>query len=100
MGSKHSYADLFVNQSIPDGQTQGIQHMVEVLDEIVLEQVEVSVYIPNFVNGGDLKIRLISPNGTESVLAESHAYGMIVMYIYLVLIFFNRCHCVRDLRDH
>jgi len=75
--SKYSFTNLIVNQSIPDGQTNGTSHtvLIEILG-VTLDHVEVTVNIPDFVSGGDLIIILTSPSGTQSVLAEEHAYGV------------------------
>jgi kexin len=58
---------------IPDYPLAGIEQSVTVAaaNELIIEYVEIEVYI---VHGdvGELKITLIAPSGTQSVLAEAH----------------------------
>jgi len=83
--SKFSYTNLVVNQTIPDGQNQGVVHLVEVSEDVALEQVEITVDIPEFAYGGDLDIVLISPSGTNSTLAKEHGFA-IALYVNLPLL--------------
>ncbi|MDO4550075.1 MAG: S8 family serine peptidase [Planctomycetia bacterium] len=71
MGSIHS-GTVAVNQRIPDSSTQGVSSTISMPNYIqFVERVEVKVNIPHTVTG-DLEVVLISPSGTESVLAELH----------------------------
>ena len=67
---------LTVNQTIPDNSSVGIQTAHEVDNNIRVEQVSVKIDIDAATNStadwGDLLIKLTSPAGTESILAEPH----------------------------
>ncbi len=62
---------LDVNQDIPDNNPTGISSTFTINDDIDIEWVEI-VFDATHSARGDLEIVLISPDGTESVLAESH----------------------------
>ena len=60
---------LNVNETIPNGSSQGLRDRVDVADDITLEWVEVSVQIDH-EDWNDLTVVLTSPEGTESVLRQ------------------------------
>lgn len=65
---------ITVNQSIPDGTAQGVygptvQAITNITADITIEQIELKVNITHSYTG-DLRVKLISPSGTESILAE------------------------------
>ncbi|HWP39604.1 MAG TPA: S8 family serine peptidase, partial [Tepidisphaeraceae bacterium] len=62
---------LSVGQSIPDNNPTGLTRSFEVSSAINVEAVEVVVNITH-TNRGQLRIVLVSPMGTESVLADVH----------------------------
>ncbi len=57
--------------SIPDNDPNGVSSTIEIEDDLSIEYVEVS-FTSQHSWWGDLEIRLISPQGTESILAETH----------------------------
>ena len=63
-----------MNQPIADDLAPGIISTVSVNSLIRVEKVEVTLNIAH-ERRGDLRIVLVSPDGTESVLAEKHADG-------------------------
>ncbi|NJP06456.1 MAG: S8 family serine peptidase [Chloroflexaceae bacterium] len=63
--------EMTVNQSIPDNNPMGTSHEIVINEQLSLEHVEVVLNVVHSYRG-DLEIRLISPGGTESVLAEPH----------------------------
>ena len=67
---------LTLNQVIPDNSSTGIQAVHEESSDIKIEHVSVTLDIDAAVNDtadwGDLLIKLTSPAGTESILAEPH----------------------------
>lgn len=66
-----SYGPTIVKKSIPDNSPDGVESVITVSEKIRLEHVEVSLIAPHSCRG-DLRIILISPSGTESILAEMH----------------------------
>lgn len=58
-----------INSPIPDGSDVGLWGEIEIDDELSIEHVEVIVNITH-PRRGNIDIRLISPSGTESVLAK------------------------------
>ncbi|MGC9506154.1 S8 family serine peptidase [Baaleninema sp.] len=65
----HTTGTMPVNRSIPDNRSSGISQIVDIPQDIKLESVEV-VFDATHPNRGDLEIVLVSPSGTESILAE------------------------------
>lgn len=57
-----------VNQAIPDGISSGIARSIVVSDDVVIEAVELTLNVTSTYIG-DLNVKLVSPQGTESVLA-------------------------------
>jgi hypothetical protein len=110
---KYSYTNILVNESIPDGQVDGLSHSVEIQGvDVTLDHVEVLLNIPGFLGGGmncfssllyipclfiyylftyfvlaDLRITLTSPSNTTSVLTEEHAFRMYAPFnlLYIAL---------------
>ncbi len=58
-----------VNQTIPDNDFNGISQTVNIATDIVVEAVEVKLNVSH-TNIGDLFVKLISPNGVNSILAR------------------------------
>ncbi|MDY6940080.1 MAG: pre-peptidase C-terminal domain-containing protein [Cyanobacteriota bacterium] len=58
-----------VDTAIPDGDLAGVSSTVSITQDIDIESVEV-VFDADHTFRGDLAISLISPDGTESILAE------------------------------
>jgi kexin len=69
------------NLPIPDNNSTGVTDTINISEDIKVEFVEVYFTSADHTYWGDLEITLISPNGTESVLAESH-YLEEVYYTY------------------
>jgi len=76
MATSDSSAVVNVNRAIPDGTDASvygpsITESINISSDITLEQVELKV---NFTHSyrGDIRVRLTSPTGTESVLALQH----------------------------
>lgn len=63
------------NLAIPDNNTTGVSSSVDINDELTIESVEIVFNAEDHPYWGDLDIRLVSPAGTESVLAEKHNSG-------------------------
>jgi len=63
------------NAPIPDNDPAGISSTIDITDDIQIESVEVIFSADDHPFWGDLDIRLISPSGTVSRLAESHDSG-------------------------
>ena len=63
-------ANKVVNEAIRDGQTLVTE--IEIKDEMSIEFVEIVFNAPDHSRIGDLNLRLISPGGTVSILAEPH----------------------------
>ncbi|MDA1068014.1 MAG: S8 family serine peptidase [Verrucomicrobia bacterium] len=67
---------LTLNQTIPDNSSAGIQAVHEVSNNIRIQHVSVKIDIDAVANNtadwGDLLVKLTSPSGTESILAEPH----------------------------
>jgi len=66
--------------SIPDDDQTGVIDTISALENISAEFVEVYFTAADHTWWGDLEITLISPDGTESILAESHGSGDIYVY--------------------
>lgn len=60
---------------IPDNQSDGISSTIRIAEDLTVESVEVVFSANDHPYWGDLDIRLISPSGTESILAEKHNSG-------------------------
>ena len=60
-----------VDTAIPDNNLAGISSTVSITQDIDIESVEV-VFDADHTYRGDLAVSLISPDGTESILAEVH----------------------------
>lgn len=63
------------NLAIPDNNTTGVSSSLEINDDLTIESVEIVFNAEDHPYWGDLDIRLISPVGTESILAEKHNSG-------------------------
>jgi len=63
------------NLPIPDNNSTGVTDTINISEDIKVEFVEVYFTAADHTYWGNLEITLISPNGTESVLAESHLSG-------------------------
>lgn len=63
---------LAVNAAIPNNSTTGISRTFEVTDAIKLENIEV-VFTATHASRGELKVVLVSPSGTESILSRERA---------------------------
>nr|WP_228042032.1 S8 family serine peptidase [Tychonema sp. LEGE 07196] len=59
-----------VIQTIPDGSTAGIEAKTTISQNIIVEKAEV-IFDANHPDWGDFTVKLISPDGTESVLANT-----------------------------
>ena len=68
MAEKSSAPDL----SIPDDSSEGLQDIITIDDDLVVEFVEVDFSAGDHPCWADLEIVLTSPGGTESILAERH----------------------------
>ncbi len=60
-----------VGQTIPDNNATGISSTISITDDLTIEWVEV-VFDADHTYRGDLEVTLTSPDGTESILAETH----------------------------
>jgi subtilisin-like proprotein convertase family protein len=58
-----------IREKIPDGSTQGITKNTTISENIIVEKAEV-IFDATHLDWGELTVKLISPNGTESVLAS------------------------------
>lgn len=56
-------------QEIPDGEPAGLTSTITVLESFSIEHVDIWVNLPSHPSIRDLKIVIISPSGTESILA-------------------------------
>jgi len=65
----------FPNITIPDNDSTGVSSVIQINDDLSVEFVEVIFSAKDHPYWGDLEIRLKSPYGTESVLAEKHRSG-------------------------
>jgi uncharacterized repeat protein (TIGR01451 family) len=68
-------ATSFPNVPIPDNNPVGVHSSIEIAQNIRIEAVEVVFNAEDHPSWGDLEVRLISPSGTVSVLAERHDSG-------------------------
>lgn len=60
------------NIAIPDGEYAGASDVINIAEDLSIEFVEAYFSASDHTYWGDLEITLISPGGTESVLAERH----------------------------
>ncbi|MBL9124860.1 MAG: DUF4214 domain-containing protein [Planctomycetaceae bacterium] len=63
---------IAVNKAVPDNNAEGITSSVTVAQQIKVERVEV-VFDASIPKRGDLRVELISPDGTSSILAPANA---------------------------
>ena len=63
--------DIQMNSFVPDNQALGLTSLVNIEANLQLESVEV-VFDAQHSYRGDLEVTLISPDGTQSILAEKH----------------------------
>ncbi|MGB3404660.1 MAG: S8 family serine peptidase [Microcoleaceae cyanobacterium] len=63
-------AQANVGQTIPDNNATGVSSTISITDDLTIEWVEV-VFDADHTYRGDLEITLTSPDGTESILAET-----------------------------
>src|SRR6185503_16699553 len=63
--------EIPINKTIPDGDPAGLSSSFTVNDLLKVEKVEI-VFDATHPYRGDLNVVLISPDGTQSVLAEAH----------------------------
>jgi len=68
------------NLLIPDNDLTGVNDSISIPIDISVEFVEVYFTAADHTYWGDLEITLTSPDGTESVLAESHNSGDAYVY--------------------
>jgi len=61
-----------VNKFIPDNNGTQLESIIEVNESLTIEFVDIFFNAPNHESIGDLEIRVVSPLGTESILAETH----------------------------
>ena len=61
-----------VNTAIPDNNGEEITSTVGITEDVQIEWVEV-VFDAEHTQRGDLEVTLVSPDGTESILAETHS---------------------------
>jgi subtilisin-like proprotein convertase family protein len=64
-------ANITVNAAIPDDNPTGVTSTLTIDESITVEKVEV-VFDADHEFRGDLEVVLVSPEGTESILAEVH----------------------------
>jgi len=69
--TKVSSGERWVGRAIPDNNSRGISASIWVDQTIQVEWAEV-VFKASHSSRGDLDVRLISPDGTQSILAEQH----------------------------
>ncbi len=63
------------NLLIPDNSAAGVSDTLFITDSITIESVDIFFTAADHLRWGDLEITLISPQGTESILAEDHLTG-------------------------
>jgi kexin len=68
------------NLAIPDHDLVGVTDTINITEKIRIEFVEIYFTAADHTYWGDLEIVLVSPEGTESVLAEAHASGSSYTY--------------------
>jgi subtilisin-like proprotein convertase family protein len=61
-----------VSMAIPDDDALGVTASIFVAEDIVIEFIDIVFDAPEHPRLGDLEVLLISPAGTQSVLAEPH----------------------------
>ncbi len=61
------------NLPIPDNNTVGVSDTIFISGSITVESVDIFFTAADHLRWGDLEITLISPEGTESILAEDHS---------------------------
>jgi subtilisin-like proprotein convertase family protein len=66
-----SSEQINVDQAIPDNNGESASSTVEITEDVEIEWVEV-VFDADHTQRGDLEVTLTSPDGTESILAETH----------------------------
>ena len=66
-----SSGEINIDTAIPDNNGEGISSTVDITEDIQIEWAEV-VFDAEHTQRGDLEVTLISPDGTESILAETH----------------------------
>lgn len=66
-----SSAEVRVDRPIPDGTPTGIADSVNITDDLQVEWAEV-VFDADHRDRGNLEVKLVSPDGTESILAQPH----------------------------
>ena len=59
--------------SIPDNNATGVSDTISIDSEISIEFVEVTFSAANHTYWPDLEVTLVSPDGTQSILAETHS---------------------------
>ncbi len=64
--------NVSVNQPIPDNNGIQLESVLEINESLTIEFVDIFFNAPNHERIGDLEIRVVSPFGTESILAETH----------------------------
>ena len=64
------------NLLIPDNNTIGVSDTIFISGSITVESVDIFFTATDHLRWGDLEITLISPQGTESILAEDHDTGI------------------------
>ena len=64
--------EVIINLSIPDNDMSGIISEIKIDDNLIIEFVDIFFDTPDHTKIGDLEIILISPAGTNSILAEQH----------------------------
>jgi subtilisin family serine protease len=66
-----SSEQINVDQAIPDNNGESVSSTVGITEDVQIEWVEV-VFDADHTQRGDLEVALTSPDGTESILAETH----------------------------
>jgi subtilisin family serine protease len=61
------------NIPIPDNNATGVSDTITISDSISIEFAEVEFSAADHTSWPDLEVTLVSPDGTESILAENHA---------------------------
>lgn len=70
-----THASATPNIAIPDNNATGVSSVISITEPLNVETVEVVFTANDHHRWGDLEIKLISPSGTESILAELHNSG-------------------------